>query len=48
MERDDAVYSESLSSGSLTMPDGTVHNLYGRGGVWWGVVGLGGQGCLDL
>lgn len=26
MERDDAVYSESLSSGSLTMPDGTVHN----------------------
>jgi len=26
MERDDAVYSESLSSGTLTMPDGTVHN----------------------
>ena len=25
MERDDAVYSESKSSGSLTMPDGTVH-----------------------
>jgi len=26
MERNDAVYSESLSSGTLTMPDGTVHN----------------------
>jgi len=26
MERDDAVYSEALSSGTLTMPDGTVHN----------------------
>lgn len=26
MERDDAVYSEALSSGSLTMPDGTVHD----------------------
>ena len=26
MERDDSVYTESLSSGTLTMPDGTVHN----------------------
>ena len=26
MERDDASYSEALASGTLTMPDGTVHN----------------------
>ena len=26
MERDDASYSEALSSGTLTMPDGTVHS----------------------
>ena len=26
MERDDAICSESLSSGSFTMPDGTVHS----------------------
>ena len=26
MERDDSVYTESLSSGTLTMPDGTVFN----------------------